>query len=163
MIFTNDLTWILFLPTVGALAVMATPARVARWVALAFAAVVFVLSMAIFFRDRKSTRLNSSHTEIYTLSLHDALPISVGALAVMATPARVARWVALAFAAVVFVLSMAIFFRVATNGYNFGDLNHPADFIHTGWISFKSGNVQFNIDYFLGVDGLSLPMVILNR
>src|ERR671916_228972 len=29
-------------------------------------------------RDRKSTRLNSSHTEIYTLSLHDALPISGG-------------------------------------------------------------------------------------
>src|SRR5260221_704296 len=27
--------------------------------------------------DRKSTRLNSSHTEIYTLSLHDALPISM--------------------------------------------------------------------------------------
>src|SRR5260221_633456 len=26
-------------------------------------------------RDRKSTRLNSSHTEIYTLSLHVALPI----------------------------------------------------------------------------------------
>jgi NADH-quinone oxidoreductase subunit M len=87
---------------------------------------------------------------------------AIGALAVMATPARVARWVALAFAAVVFVLSMAIFFRVASNGYNFGDLNNPADSIRTGWISFKSGNVQFNIDYFLGVDGLSLPMVILN-
>src|SRR4030095_1646066 len=28
--------------------------------------------------DRKSTRLNSSHTEIYTLSLHDALPIWLG-------------------------------------------------------------------------------------
>src|SRR5215211_5750171 len=28
-----------------------------------------------FERDRKSTRLNSSHTVIYTLSLHDALPI----------------------------------------------------------------------------------------
>src|SRR5215211_3726882 len=26
--------------------------------------------------DRKSTRLNSSHTEIYTLSLHDAFSIS---------------------------------------------------------------------------------------
>src|SRR5437773_2715602 len=26
-------------------------------------------------RDRKSTRLNSSHITIYTLSLHDALPI----------------------------------------------------------------------------------------
>src|SRR5215204_4683555 len=30
---------------------------------------------AIIRTDRKSTRLNSSHTEIYTLSLHDALPI----------------------------------------------------------------------------------------
>src|SRR5476649_1895258 len=30
--------------------------------------------------DRKSTRLNSSHTEIYTLSLHDALPICLIAL-----------------------------------------------------------------------------------
>src|SRR6202012_2763453 len=29
----------------------------------------------IILLDRKSTRLNSSHTEIYTLSLHDALPI----------------------------------------------------------------------------------------
>src|SRR5438034_678879 len=28
--------------------------------------------------DRKSTRLNSSHTVIYTLSLHDALPIYTG-------------------------------------------------------------------------------------
>src|SRR5437868_844440 len=31
-----------------------------------------------FARDRKSTRLNSSHVSIYTLSLHDALPISDG-------------------------------------------------------------------------------------
>src|SRR5476649_1275186 len=30
----------------------------------------------IYMPDRKSTRLNSSHTVIYTLSLHDALPIS---------------------------------------------------------------------------------------
>src|SRR4029453_2706465 len=30
-------------------------------------------------RDRKSTRLNSSHTEISPLSLHDALPISFSA------------------------------------------------------------------------------------
>src|SRR5882672_2105662 len=36
--------------------------------------------------DRKSTRLNSSHTEIYTLSLHDALPIST-----LAFPAALAR------------------------------------------------------------------------
>src|SRR5476649_1040223 len=31
-------------------------------------------------KDRKSTRLNSSHTVIYTLSLHDALPISAPAV-----------------------------------------------------------------------------------
>src|SRR5947207_204339 len=31
-------------------------------------------------RDRKSTRLNSSHTVISTLSLHDALPISAARL-----------------------------------------------------------------------------------
>src|SRR5476649_2669113 len=35
--------------------------------------------------DRKSTRLNSSHTEIYTLSLHDALPICPAAPASVAT------------------------------------------------------------------------------
>src|SRR5260221_598554 len=33
--------------------------------------------------DRKSTRLNSSHTEIYTLSLHDALPILDAAVLTM--------------------------------------------------------------------------------
>src|SRR6202022_3054464 len=32
-------------------------------------------ALALLGGDRKSTRLNSSHTEIYTLSLHDALPI----------------------------------------------------------------------------------------
>src|SRR5476649_2398526 len=37
--------------------------------------------------DRKSTRLNSSHTEIYTLSLHDALPI----FSVFGIQARVIR------------------------------------------------------------------------
>src|SRR5882672_1599238 len=35
------------------------------------------VSVSEWSSDRKSTRLNSSHTEIYTLSLHDALPISV--------------------------------------------------------------------------------------
>src|SRR5476649_758047 len=34
-----------------------------------------ILSAMPRFSDRKSTRLNSSHTVIYTLSLHDALPI----------------------------------------------------------------------------------------
>src|SRR5476649_2184301 len=36
--------------------------------------------------DRKSTRLNSSHTVIYTFSLHDALPISCYEQIAMAHP-----------------------------------------------------------------------------
>src|SRR5476649_1171146 len=38
-------------------------------------------------RDRKSTRLNSSHTVIYTLSLHDALPIFSMGMSHCDTPA----------------------------------------------------------------------------
>src|ERR1044072_7853779 len=36
------------------------------------------LPLPVIRKDRKSTRLNSSHTDIYTLSLHDALPILMG-------------------------------------------------------------------------------------
>src|SRR5437588_4663099 len=80
----------------------------------------------------------------------------------MATPKSVARWIALVFAAATFVLSMAIFIRIASTGYNFGNLNHLADSIDLPWIDLKTGAVEFKIDYFLGIDGLSLPMVILN-
>src|SRR5947199_2562682 len=80
----------------------------------------------------------------------------------MATPASIARWLALGFSAITFVLSMIIFFRIAANGYNFGNLQNLPDSVHTGWLQIKTGTVNFKIDYFLGVDGLSLPMVILN-
>ena len=53
------------------------------------------------------------------------LPV-LGALAVLATPVRIARWMALLFTAATFVLSMVIFFRIAANGYHFGDLNNTA-------------------------------------
>src|SRR5476649_1099227 len=43
-----------------------------------------ILRWRSIWRDRKSTRLNSSHTVIYTLSLHDALPISGGRTAAAA-------------------------------------------------------------------------------
>jgi len=89
------------------------------------------------------------------------LPV-IGALAAMVTPKSIARWLALGFTTATFVLSLVIFFRIALNGYNFGDLNHLPDSINLPWISFKTGNIQFNINYFLGVDGLSLPLVMLN-
>src|SRR5438094_4879363 len=80
----------------------------------------------------------------------------------MATPRSIARWLALLFSAATFVLSLAIFFRIAANGYNFGNLNNPAVYINTPWINFTAGTITVKINYFLGVDGLGLPMVILN-
>jgi NADH-quinone oxidoreductase subunit M len=89
------------------------------------------------------------------------LPV-IGALAAMVTPARFARWLALLFAAATFVLSMVLFFQIALNGYNFGNLNSPQYPINLPWINFTTDSFTFRINYFLGVDGLSLPMVILN-
>lgn len=89
------------------------------------------------------------------------LPV-LGAIATILAPKSIARWLALLFTAATFVVSMAIFFAIAANGYHFGDLLNPAYSIHLPWIDFKAGSVRFKIDYFLGIDGLSLPMVILN-
>jgi NADH-quinone oxidoreductase subunit M len=86
----------------------------------------------------------------------------IGALAAIVTPARFARWLALIFAAATFVLSMVLFFQIALNGYNFGNLNSPQYPINLPWINFTTDSFTFRINYFLGVDGLSLPMVILN-
>src|SRR5437660_278622 len=97
----------------------------------------------------------------YDLTWILLLPV-LGAVAAIAAPVRYARWLALLFSAATFALTMAIFFRMVANG-NFGDLNHPADFAaQITWIDFTAKNVHFRIDYFLGVDGLSLPLVILN-
>ncbi|GAC1357220.1 MAG: NADH-quinone oxidoreductase subunit M [Ktedonobacteraceae bacterium] len=91
------------------------------------------------------------------------LPV-IGGVVLYAFPTNIARWVALAATALTFVLSLTIFFRVlGTNGITgFGDLNHLADFIKVPWINVKAGTSNFTVEYFLGVDGLSLPMVILN-
>lgn len=90
------------------------------------------------------------------------LPV-IGGLVALATPTKVARWVALAFSIATFALTLEVFFRVlATQGLNFGDLQNLADQIHTSWIDFQAGAIHFKVDYFLGVDGLSLPMVVLN-
>jgi len=90
------------------------------------------------------------------------LPV-IGALAVYATPVKIARWVALAFTAATLALSLYIFFHILSAGQGFGDLNHlPDTTTPIRWVDFQAGSVHFKVDYFLGVDGLSLPMVILN-
>ena len=97
----------------------------------------------------------------YDLTWILLLPV-LGAVAAIAAPVRYARWLALLFSAATFALSIAIFFRMVATG-NFGTLNHPGDVTpQFTWIDFTAKSIHFKIDYFLGVDGLSLPMVILN-
>ncbi len=92
------------------------------------------------------------------------LPV-IGAVGVFATPVRIARWVALVFSALVFALSIAIFFRIVASpqGFGaFGTLKSLPDSIDIPWINFNAGAFHFNIHYFVGIDGLSLPLVVLN-
>src|SRR6185312_9357769 len=86
----------------------------------------------------------------------------IGAILVYAAPVKAARWIALAASALVLALSLYVFLQIALSGQGFGDLNHLRDSIDIPWINFNTGTIRFKIDYFLGVDGLSLPMVILN-
>jgi NADH-quinone oxidoreductase subunit M len=85
----------------------------------------------------------------------------VGALLVYAAPAKIARWVGLGVSALVFAITLFVFFRLAAGG-GFGDLTHLQDSYSAPWISFNTGGIPFNVDFALGVDGLSLPLVVLN-
>jgi NADH-quinone oxidoreductase subunit M len=92
------------------------------------------------------------------------LPV-LGAVAVYLTPERVARWLALLFAAATFAVSIVVLVNILAAGQGFGDIQHlPAagGVIDLPWINFKAGGIQLRIDYALGVDGLSLPLVMLN-
>ncbi len=92
------------------------------------------------------------------------LPV-LGAVVTLIIPEVYARWAALAFAAATFALTLWIFFSILSGPQGllgFGSLTDPRMAVDVPWIHFTAGNLQFNIDYNLGVDGLSLPMVILN-
>ncbi|MDQ2886178.1 MAG: NADH-quinone oxidoreductase subunit M [Chloroflexota bacterium] len=87
------------------------------------------------------------------------LPV-IGALALYAAPVRIARWIGLVTAALVFALTLFVFFRILPTGL--GSLTHLPDQVRAPWINFSVGSIPFKVDYFLGVDGLSLPLVVLN-
>ena len=90
---------------------------------------------------------------------------TVGALATMVAPRSSVRWVAATFSAVTFVLSLWLYFGpIFSNGSTtgFGDIMHPAWSENVQWIHFTIGQLQLNINYHLGADGLSIFMLILN-
>lgn len=87
------------------------------------------------------------------LSILIFLP-AIAAAVVLLLPQRIeqqAKWVALAAAAAMFALSVQMFFAFdpAKPGYQFVERRE--------WVEIGA----FNLQYFLGVDGLSLPLVVL--
>ena len=91
------------------------------------------------------------------------LPV-LGAGFTLLVPEKPARWLALLFATATFALTGWMFVTILAQGGlgGFGTLNNPSFKIDVPWIGFSAGTLQFNIHYNLGVDGLSMPMVILN-
>lgn len=89
------------------------------------------------------------------------LPV-IGALAVYATPTKIARWVALIFSILTLVAGLVALGHVLSAPQGFGDLANLPDKIDLPWIDFSAGGIRLKVDYFLGVDGLSLPLVLLN-
>ena len=89
------------------------------------------------------------------LSVFLLLPL-VGALTLLTLPRERegdARWVALFYSVLTFILSIAIFIRFDPDnpGYQFVD--------RFEWI--QGGATGFSVQYALGVDGLSAPLVLL--
>lgn len=92
------------------------------------------------------------------------LPV-LGAAVTLLLPEKPARWLALIFATATFAVTVGLFVVILSSGQGllgFGSLSDPRFAINVPWIHFQAGNLQFNINYNLGVDGLSLPMVLLN-
>ena len=89
------------------------------------------------------------------------LPV-IGSIFVYMLPTKSARWAALGFSAATLALTLVVFFRILTAGQGFGDLQNLKDAVQQPWIDFPAGSIHIKIAYFLGVDGLSLPMIILN-
>ncbi len=93
------------------------------------------------------------------------LPLVAGLL-ILLLPQRIAsfaKWVAAVFTFVVFALSLWLYFGLLKGGAtNFGDVLHPQWYVNLPWINLTLGSVHFRVDYALGTDGLSMPMLILN-
>ncbi len=87
------------------------------------------------------------------LSIVLFLPAAAAVVALLLPQAQehLARWVALAGAGASFVLSLVLFFRFDVNaeGYQFVE--------RRTWVDIG----EFNLQYFIGVDGLSMPLVVL--
>src|SRR5262249_1648980 len=62
----------------------------------------------------------------------------------------------------VFLLSLLLYFGLIATGSAFGDVAHPQWAVNEPWINTNIGGFHFQINYALGTDGLSMPLIILN-
>ncbi len=85
------------------------------------------------------------------LSLLIWLPILGGGLVILVGNQRAdtARWLSVAISVVIFILSLSLY-------TDFDSTTHLMQFVEkASWIS------QFNINYHIGIDGISMPLIIL--
>jgi len=93
----------------------------------------------------------------------------VGGIAVMLLPERarnlpVAKLAAAGSTLIIFLLSLWLYFGQLFGGgaVSFGDVAHPLWAVNEPWINVSLGTFHFQVNYALGTDGLSMPMIILN-
>jgi NADH-quinone oxidoreductase subunit M len=88
---------------------------------------------------------------------------TVAGLLVLVGPERAARWVALVLSAIVVALSLWLYFGLLGSPHvSFGSVMDPQWFYRAPWVDLTLNGFHFRIDYALGADGLSIPMLILN-
>jgi NADH-quinone oxidoreductase subunit M len=90
------------------------------------------------------------------------LPLLAGII-VFVAPDRFGRWIAAAFSLAVFLLSLWLYFGLLHgSATTFGDTAHPVWAVDLPWINVSIANLHFQMNYALGADGLSIPMLVLN-
>src|SRR5579875_1448348 len=96
------------------------------------------------------------------LTLIVFVPALAGVI-VLASPARAAKWIAGGFSLAVFLASMWLYFGLlGDSSPNFGTVMDPQWYINATWIDVAINSFHFKVNYALGADGLSIPMLILN-
>lgn len=90
------------------------------------------------------------------------LPTLAGIITLLA-PSRISRWIAAVFTFVVFALSLWLYIGLLGQPHvDFGSVTDPQWYINVKWIDVTLGALRFKVNYALGADGLSIPMLILN-
>jgi NADH-quinone oxidoreductase subunit M len=90
------------------------------------------------------------------------LPTLAGVL-ILLLPERLTRVIALIGTAVVTALALWLYFGLlGQSQVNFGTVMAPQWFERQPWVDVTLGGFHFKVDYALGADGLSIPMLILN-